>query len=89
MARALGVQSREIWPVITGLLSAELEPSKKMENPHVSCFAAMPKKIMYFVATTVLQNLHIKFVCLCGPLQCVCGHCICVSVVCSDTCASV
>ena len=33
VARALGVQSREIWQVITGLLSAELKPSKTMENP--------------------------------------------------------
>ena len=37
VARAPGVQSREIWQLITGLLSAELEPSKTMENPHVSC----------------------------------------------------
>ena len=41
VARALGVQIREIWQVITGLLSAELEPSKTTENPHVSCFAPL------------------------------------------------
>ena len=34
VARALGVQSRKIWKVITWLLSAELEPSKAMENLH-------------------------------------------------------
>ena len=34
VARALGVQSLEIWRVITGLLFAELEPSKAMANPH-------------------------------------------------------
>ena len=39
VARALGVQSREIWQVITGSLSAELEPSKATENPHVRRFA--------------------------------------------------
>ena len=39
VARTLGVQSHGIWQVITGLLSAELAPSKTMENPHVSCFA--------------------------------------------------
>ena len=34
VTRALGVQSSEIWQVSTGSLSAELEPSKTMENPH-------------------------------------------------------
>ena len=33
VARALGGQSREIWHVVTGLLSAELEPSETMESP--------------------------------------------------------
>ena len=45
MTRALGVRSREMWQemwqVITGLLSVQLEPSKTMENPHVS-FLALP-----------------------------------------------
>ena len=41
VARALGVQRREIWQVITGLLSAELEPGKAMENPHVRGFAPL------------------------------------------------
>ena len=35
VARALGIQSREIWQAITGLLSAELEPSKRMKT-HMS-----------------------------------------------------
>ena len=35
VARTLGVQSRKIWQVITGLLSATLEPSKTWENPHI------------------------------------------------------
>ena len=42
VTRALGVQSREIWKVITGLISAVLEPSKTMENPHVSFFFHLP-----------------------------------------------
>ena len=42
VARALGVLSREVWQVITGLPSGELDPSKTIENPHVSCFAALP-----------------------------------------------
>ena len=37
VARALGGHSREIWQVIRGVLSAELELSKTMENPQVSC----------------------------------------------------
>ena len=39
VACALGVRNREISQIITGSLSAELEPSTTMENPHVSCFA--------------------------------------------------
>ena len=39
VGRALGVQSREVWQVITGLLSAELrEPSREWKN---SCFAPL------------------------------------------------
>ena len=45
VARALGVQSRESWQIITGLLSAELEPSKTMETPHASCFAPLLHKL--------------------------------------------
>ena len=41
VARALGVQSREIRQVITGSLSAKLGPSKTTENPHVRCFAPL------------------------------------------------
>ena len=36
VARALGVHSREIWQVTTGSLSAEVEPSKTIENPHIT-----------------------------------------------------
>ena len=35
------IKSRESWQVITGSLSAELEPSKTLENPCVSCCAPL------------------------------------------------
>ena len=41
VARALGAQSRKIWQVITGSLSAGLEPSKTTKNPHVSRFGLL------------------------------------------------
>ena len=37
VARILSVQSRKIWQVIAAIISAELQPSKIMENPHVKC----------------------------------------------------
>ena len=52
VARALGVQTRQIWQVVTGSLSAELEPSKITENPHIGCFATAVRSL-YFVAATV------------------------------------
>ena len=33
VARALGVQSYEIWQVITGLLSDQLDPTRPMQTP--------------------------------------------------------
>ena len=39
VTRAQGVQRLKMWQVVAGLLSAEIEPSKAMENPYVSCFA--------------------------------------------------
>ena len=64
VARALGVQSREIWQVeaITGLLSAELELRKTMENLHISCFAPLLSKLSTLLAVTVQEQSHIKFV---------------------------
>ena len=40
VAHAPGVQSREIWQVTTGSLSAELEPTRPMETPLMpfACF---------------------------------------------------
>ena len=74
MARAPGVQSREIWQVTTGSLFAELEPSKKTENPHIIkiifLFCALllyllqiphqPSKRVYFDAATVRQQPRFK-----------------------------
>ena len=44
VARALGVPSREILQAITGLLSAELEPSKTMEKPTCQLFCSTAVK---------------------------------------------
>ena len=63
VARALGVKSREIWHVLTGLLSGELEPSKTMKNPHGICFApSTAVKALYLVAATVGELSHVKLV---------------------------
>ena len=42
------------------MLSAELEPSKTMKSPHVSCFALLEK--LYLVAATVQEQSHIMLV---------------------------
>ena len=86
MARAMGVQSREVWQVVTGSLSAEVESSKTMENPHVSCFA--PLLVPYFVAATVYNSSRRSS--LCGPLLlCVDIAYTCLCYVCYDTCVFV
>ena len=62
MVRALGVKSREIWQLITGLLSAELASSMMTEHTHVSSAAV---KALYFVVATVQtvqEQSYIKFV---------------------------
>ena len=43
--RALGDQSREILQKITGMLSAELEPTNTMETQHVRCFAPLLSRV--------------------------------------------
>ena len=47
--------------IITGLLSAELEPSKTMEKPRVRCFALLLQKLYFVAAQAVQQQSHIKF----------------------------
>ena len=51
VARGLGVHSRKIWQVIAGSLSAELEPSKLVENPYIS---KSGNSLLYLY----LQQLH-------------------------------
>ena len=85
-ARALGVQNREIWQVISGLIFAELESSMTMENPHVNFFR--------FCSDTPRQN-NTRF--KLSPfleqqtLLCVCGHCLvyvcCLCATCLRGCA--
>ena len=44
VARALGVQSREIWQVIAGLLCNQLEPTRPTQTPKMSfcsCFSPL------------------------------------------------
>ena len=88
VALALGVQSREIWQVITGWLSVELlvEPSKTMENPYVRCFATLLQKFSTWWQPRYKSSRASS---LCGLLLRVCGHWKCVFVVCYDTCACV
>ena len=94
VAHALGVQSREIWQVNTGLLAAELEPSKTMENQHVICFdpltAVKDSNTVTAIASSfprtysyeTLLRVRGPLLCVCGPLQCVRGHDICVYALC-------
>ena len=86
VARALAVQSREKMQVITRLLSAELEPSKTMENPHVSRLARLLQKLSTWWQPRYKSSRASS---LCGLLLRVCGHWKCVFVVCYDTCACV
>ena len=78
VARTLGVQSRETWRVITGLLSAELKPNNQKRVCQLLFSTVV--KALYLVAATVQEQSHIN---LCGLLLCVFGHCICVSVLCA------
>ena len=83
MARALGVQCREIRQVIMGLPSAELDPSKTIETPHVShycCKAQQHGNNNRFNFCSVLQLRAL--LCVCGPLLHMCGHDVCVYALC-------
>ena len=49
VACAAGVQSREMWQVIAGLLSDELEPTRPMQTPTVSfCSFFHPYLLLFF-----------------------------------------
>ena len=92
MARVLGVRSREIWKVITALLSAELEPSKTLKSPNVShcCKAQQHGNNNRYKLSSALQ-LRTLLLCVCGPMlyicvmmyvcmRCVCAPCTCACV---------
>ena len=64
MALALGVQSREIWQVIAGSFSAELEPSETIENPIFTIFAFIVAPMLYRHAARCHSHGH--YVCACG-----------------------
>ena len=85
VARALGVLSREIWLVITGVLSAELEPSKLMGNPYAShcCKAQQHGNNNRFNISLVLQLRPLLLLCVRGPLIYMCGRPMRVCVVCA------
>ena len=53
VARALGVQSRELWQVTTGSLSDQLEPTRRMQTPtHFVLF------LFYSLFTSLLLFLN-------------------------------
>ena len=74
MARALGVQSRANWQVITVSLSGEPELCKTTENPHFSFFAPLSHTVTTlapkFSPSSQLRTLPSVG----GPLPCVCGR---------------
>ena len=94
VACPLGVQSREIWHVTTGSLSAELEPSKTTENPHINCFLVHCCKTGSTVATVAsgfprpysyghyYARMERSFACVDMMLRvcAVCASCTCVRV---------
>ena len=86
MARALGVQSRENWKVTAGSLSAELEPSKTMENQHAGhcCKAQKHGDINRFKLSSVIQLRTLLWAC--RPLLYMCGHDVCVYALCVCLC---
>ena len=86
VARALGGPNREIWQVLTGLLSAELEPSKTMENQHAGhcCKAQKHGDINRFKLSSVIQLRTLLWAC--RPLLYMCGHDVCVYALCVCLC---
>ena len=64
-------------------------PIAEQYNVKPTCqpFCSTAVKALYVVAATVCKSSRTSS--LCGPLLCVCGHCVCVSAVCYDSCACV
>ena len=75
VARALGVQTPEIWQVITGSLAADLrraEHDNRKPTCQLLCSAAV--KALYLMEAKVYNSSRTSS--LCGPLLYVCGHCV-------------
>ena len=71
VARALRIQSHEIWQVTTGSLSDQPEPSESIETRHFSYFFSLSSQVLlshrpstsqalYSVEATAQQQSHIK-----------------------------
>ena len=88
LARTLGVQSREISQVSTGLLSAELKPSKTMENPHTRTCQLFCSPVPCCKGQQDGNINRCKLYSLLEPrtLLCVRGHDVCVYALCVLRC---
>ena len=84
VARALGVQSCEIWQEITGLLSAKLDPSKTLENPHVrhssantitTLASSFPRSYSYGHDDACVDHCYACVVMMYACMHCVCAPC--------------
>ena len=83
VARALCVQSRAIWRVITGSLSVQPEPHKTMENPYFSLFAPPnPRSHSHGHYYACVDHYH-------AGVDIAYAYVCCVCYVCVRTCACV
>ena len=96
VARALGVQSHETWQVITGLLSAELEPSRTVENPHIcqlfcstssansntviTIASSCPRSYSHGHYYACVDHYYACVVIMYACMRCACAPCTCVRV---------
>ena len=82
-AQALGAQSREIWQVITGSLSAELEPSKTMECQPFCSTAVKGSNTVTTIASSFPRSHNDGHYYACVDYSyAMCGHAVCVYVLC-------
>ena len=90
VARALGDPSRKIWQAIAGSLSVELEPSKPMENLHVShCGKAQQhgnnnrfklSSVLQLRTLACVDHCYTCVVMMYACMRCVCAPCMCARV---------
>ena len=94
VARALGVQSREIWQATTGSLSAELYESRARQwKTHVSAFLLCFCTPLLYCSLFSLLYARFKLspllqrwthcLCVCGHIACACVCCVCVLLACA------